>query len=663
MADGLQPARSDRAAHSFVANQIISNLVNISGRHIHRLFMILWFASSVTLVMVRLLLLSQRLMERQMNVIKRGLVYLEVVGIGILMLMFGTWMGVLHHDEKTEREIVRETVVVAEPSDPYYSLAQEIALEEGIDIVDDLAEGLKLSPKYVILVASPQSLTRTRLFDVGHILVNTDSYPAVGIISGSTLEKAEQLWQRRHLARSGNDYYVSDADTDQTNQLLRAPTIFNISEGSDESIELNKSNLIETLQKADYVVYNRHLSGDSWSWNAESDNWGEDDRLIAEDVPPLKPVVVNGVGCGSLRPWLKESIALSFVDHGAASYLGHIDTGIAEASVGQGLFMPGVLSWQDFPLGLVAQVQSQMEMKVGFLIPNYLMLGDPRIYQSKDQPYRIISDTIDRNGKRTITGESTHSGVLPVKIEDGARYHYLALKGITAAGEDDLFHNNRLHTLDLGGDKYILFFHTVGSFRIDLSPQPPFGWTWTDALADAFDNSWVVLWINTWVVNSPIALGLVVIFIAILLFKVLKQRKSLRDYRSVFLVGIGLTLLRLIYLLMRWDAVSTTSSTIHYSPLQVALGCLGVFASVSGGLILMKDTRRMPVRVLGLLFAVLPQFFLTGLYLVTTILLNSPSRLLNYNIFWLAFTVLVLEALFVLAAYRFAVKRLAPSHT
>ena len=51
-------------------------------------------------------------------------------------------------------------------------------------------------------------------------------------------------------------------------------------------------------------------------------------------------------------------------------------------------------------------------------------------------------------------------GVLPVKIENGARYEYLKIVGVASAADDDLFYNNNLQTLNLGADKYILFFHS-----------------------------------------------------------------------------------------------------------------------------------------------------------------------------------------------------------
>ena len=123
---------------------------------------------------------------------------------------------------RSER-ITKETVVVAQKSDPYFSLAQRIAQEEKLDIIEEFADILQFNPRFVILVASPGNLTAERLTDIGYFFKNQDYYPALGIISGSTLEKAEQLWARRNLAKEGNNFVGGDTEVPE---LIYEPTIF-----------------------------------------------------------------------------------------------------------------------------------------------------------------------------------------------------------------------------------------------------------------------------------------------------------------------------------------------------------------------------------------------------------------------------------------------------
>ena len=107
-------------------------------------------------------------------------------------------------DQDTTREVTQETIVVSQSSDPYYGLAQKIAEAETLALVEEFAEALEYNPRYIILVASPQNLSGEGLLDIGRLFKNSDYYPGLGIITGSTIEKAEQLWARRGSVQSGN---------------------------------------------------------------------------------------------------------------------------------------------------------------------------------------------------------------------------------------------------------------------------------------------------------------------------------------------------------------------------------------------------------------------------------------------------------------------------
>ena len=579
--------------------------------------------------------------------------------INVFLLFFVISMAWHNSESKVSREISDETVVVSAPSDPYFRFAQRIAQEEKLRIVEEFTDVLQFHPKFIILVVSPSNLTVEKLARIGNIFKSQDYYPALGIISGSTLDTAEQLWERRNSAQAGNNFLGGDVDI---LQLVYEPTIFNIGDGANTKIALNKNSLIETLKQADYFYWTRHSGGRTWFWNEGSENWGKNDELFSNDIPQLKPVVIYSPTCSIFRPWLKDSIALGFIDKGAAAFLGFTNSPHTASFSKYGMFVPGLTSWDEFPLGLVAQVQNKIAVKMIYHSPQLFMFGDPRIHLSKDRPYQIISDQIAKNGKRLIEGYSEKTGVLAVKIDNATDYDFLSVKGLTSLSEKDIFHNRLVQTLDLGTDKYLLMLHRGGNFQIELSRQIPFGWVFADALVDALDYSWVVLWVNVYAdANPDIYILSLPIFVGILLFKTFLQKKSLRDYQKILIFAFLLALFRLGYCLLRLDEYTVSTNLLDYTANDLVVGYTGVFSSLAGGLILMKDGQKIVVKFLGLLFAVARQFWMAGFYLAFLTFFNHVPQITNmtaagvwnYSVFWLSFIPLVVEIVIILSANRY----------
>ncbi|MHB1131848.1 MAG: hypothetical protein ACYC4L_05600 [Chloroflexota bacterium] len=580
------------------------------------------------------------------------------LGISVLILFVACAHTAGGDGNNAKREVTRETVVVSQQVDPYYGLAQRIAQEEGLEIFQAIADALQSNPRYVILVAAPGNLTGERLSAIGHLFESEDYYPGLGIISGSTLEKAEQLWSRRHLAKAGKNYLGGDVDI---LQLVYEPTIIDIGDDAEKRIALNKENLIEALRQSDYFYWSRHTGPRDWSWNEESGTWTEHDQLLAKDIPELRPAVIYSLTCNPFRPWVEGSMALGFADQGAAAYLGFVNSPHTVAFIKRGSAVPGITSWREFPLGLVAQIHNKVTTETVFGSPQLFMLGDPRIYLSQDQPYRISSDTVVESGRRVITGESAVDGVLAVKIDAGAAYDYLSVKGLTAISAADVFYNNKLQALDLGADKYVLFLHDGGAFEIELLRDIPWQWSVADPLTDAFDFSWVALWLSTYADSNPqIHLLSLPLFVGILSVKVVRHRKRVKSYGKAFLAAGILALVHVVYYLLRLDEYTVSANLVSYTTLEVTVGCVGVFASAAVGLLLMKDGSSTRVKSLGLFVAVSRQLWLTGFNLAFITLLNSVPQitkntepwLLSYDAFWLSLIVLVFEVGAILAAYR-----------
>lgn len=569
------------------------------------------------------------------------------------------WRRFVDVETSRQSQVSEQSVVIAQRADPYYPLAQKIAAEENARIIEEFADVLELRPKFVILVASPDRLTAEMLATIGYIFENQDYYPAVGIISGSTLASAEQLWARRHLAQEGQNFLGTDVDILQS---IYEPSIFELAEGANTKIALNQATLIEALKQADYFYWARHTGPRDWSWNEEYGNWTENDRLLGKDIPALKAAVIYSLTCSPLRPWVENSIALAFVDQGAAAFLGFVNTPHIVTFARQEFALPGITSWRELPLGLVAQIHNRTAAKSVFSSPQLFMLGDPRIFLSKTPPYQIIADTMAANGKRVITGTSPNRTILAVKVAGGAAYDFVSLKGLTSASEQDIFYNNKLQTLNLGADKYLLFFHERGDFTLELAPQASVGWQVQDAFTDALDYSWVVLWLSTYADGNPnIYLFSIPVFVGILLFMFYRRKRSFKDYSRIWIVALALTLLRLAYFWLRADDYTVSANLVDYTALQIALGCGGVFASIAGGFILIRESASRKGKFLGLLFTSLRAFWMTGFYLVfitalntiTPLTRNTQPWLLSYDTFWLSLIPLVLEIAIIIVAYRY----------
>jgi len=541
------------------------------------------------------------------------------------------WAGGSTTEVQYDRLILTDTVVIAQTGAAYYPLAKKIAENEGLEIVGGITEAMMSQPRYIILVAEPANLTQARLVNIGQVFKRLDTYPALGIISGGSLESAEALWQRKDEVEYGRSTLGTDVEK---GQLVTEPTLFDISPGATAIQLLNKPNLIKALQQSDFIYWARHVSRNKWFWNTEEEDFGDGDKLLAEELPDLPPLVAYTPSCGSFQPWEEDSIAISFTDHGAAAYAGHIHSPSTNGFLmRRGRAVPGMYTWPGFPLGVLVQVQNRMTTRVTFNTPLFYLLGDPRLHQMAEAPYQVISDETGEDGVRTLHGKSSMSGYLPVKIEGGAAYTYVSITGLDAASESDPFFNNNLHTLDLGSDNYLLFYHAGGEFEINLAPQIPPLWLVSDTLLDALDYSWVALALAF----SPFSLVLLAVLAVILYVKTRRQHIPLRRCNKVFLIVLVLAAMKLAYLLLRLHRYSVYASVAEYSPFDLVLGFCGSFAAAAGGLILILGAKKMIVKAAGFALAVLPQLALTALYLVMDSYVNlmfltaNPVPMAVYN--------------------------------
>ena len=201
--------------------------------------------------------LSQYELQKAIKLIKSG-----------FNLTHWAWRFNMDMGEVALEQPIQETVVVSDPQDDYYSLAQTIADTEGVVLTDTLTQAIAYRPKYILWVAAPQSLDEAALWQAGDIFKDMDYYPALGIISGGTLEIAEGLWQKGKLIHNGENYLGSDVEVDQG--VLEA-VIVDLNQPESTPLPLTNDTLIQTLQKSDYFYWVRHVSGTRWMWGTNAE--------------------------------------------------------------------------------------------------------------------------------------------------------------------------------------------------------------------------------------------------------------------------------------------------------------------------------------------------------------------------------------------------------
>jgi hypothetical protein len=520
-----------------------------------------------------------------------------------------------------------ENIVISDSKDPYYPLAQEIAKSENAILINSLEQLYGYYPKYLIWVASPGFLSEKKLLELGEFFKQTQRFAATGIITGLTMESAANLWERGKQAVEGKNYIASDFDI---NGGLKEGAIIDVSTQSFKENKLNKENLINALEKADYFYWARHVSGKRWFWH--KDPGSEDyDSLFAQDIPNLKPVIIHTPSCGSFLPWQENSIAIGFVEKGASAYLGDLFTpgGQSGIFIGELHYLPGKYTWKDFPIGIMTQIQNKSMARASANIPVFFMMGNPKISLQSQKPYEIISDQEYAN-KRVIKGRWENEGILPLKIDGGASYSYVSIKGLSSISDNGLFYNSKIQSINIQSDKYLLFIPDGSEFEINLTKRAPFLWNFYNSIKDSFEFSLITIG----PVQGYISLIFLGIFLLIFLIYKIKKKISLKTCLSVIIAGLIIATLQLIFIIFQSDKVTASSYIKTYPAFKLILGFIGTFSTISGGLILMLSARKRILKLLGMITCVLPQLALTLFYFLFYTITNLQFTMLGFPPVW-----------------------------
>lgn len=572
---------------------------------------------------------------------QRSLLYAVPIGVLILGLFFFlALLLLLGHGRAHAATSGRDTtVILANPDDPYYPLAQEIAAREGLPVVPTLDEALVRAPVFLLWVVWPDGLSDEALVKFGLAARDWPSAISVGIITGTTLEDARALWLHA-LQVKGERVFAANAENPAGH--IKAQILVFDGERT-ESLPLTRENLVQSLQVADYVTFTGH-GGTSYL------RLDEDTKLQAGHIPSLGPVVIATGSCNTFRPWESDSIALAFIRQGAAAYAGYAYSPNAGYLAGAYEGVPFRYTWPEFPIGHALQVQSRGSLQGFAGFPFLHLLGDPRIALQAEAPYQLVEDEV--SGKmRTLTFAGAPTGMIPVRIPGGAGYRFVEIPGVGVTWRGDPFYNARLQMVDIGDDKFLLFAHVGGEFVVRLHEGVPWTRAATSLLINALDDALLFVQEGGGDILLLVLGALALVPVAVLL---LRKRTPPRTLLPAMLVGLGFAALYGLYALLRLERLTITSKTVVFHPLSL----VGVFLLASCGAFLFLSARSWRGRLVAVLVASLgtwlPALLVLGAMLFINALVLSPelgAGLWNYAPSKLLFVAAVFECLLFGLAY------------
>jgi hypothetical protein len=333
---------------------------------------------------------------------------------------------------------------------------------------------------------------------------------------------------------------------------------------------LNKANLIQSLQQADYVTFTGHGSSTYLRLDDET-------TLRAADVPALPPLVVATGSCNTFRPWEPDSIALAFVQQGVAAYAGFVYSPNEGYLMGEFDGLPFRYTWPGFPIGQVVQVLNRGTLQGFASLPYYHLLGDPRLAFQAEAPYRLVGVQAE-DGSLVQHYAGAPRGLIPVRVPGGARYAAVEVPGVGLAWRGEPFYNARLQMVDVGEDKLVLLAHEGGDFTLRLRSHTPWLRAAADVILDALDGTLLFLQDNG---GALLMLGAGGLALAVAVLLLVRRKAPPRLLLPAAAIGLTLAVFHGLYALARLEQMSVTSKAVDFSLLAPVstflLGACGAF--------------------------------------------------------------------------------------
>ena len=454
---------------------------------------------------------------------------------------------------------VGATVVACQPDDPFRPLAEDIAGAESIPLLDSIEAAVARRPTFLLWVVSPARLSDGAATTFSALLDRQRPRISAGLITGSTMEKARALYDRRMRVVGAPASTILGAD------IFDAPRIIEADAAGERSRPLGAAaDVLELLARGGYVHYAGH--GTTSSWRPLPDA-----PVRADAIAELPPVVISTTSCQTARIWMPGSIALRVVDQGAAAYSGFYYSPLSGSQIG-GNRGPFRHTWPDVPIGHIVQVINEGTLRGYAGVAFQLLLGDPRIALQAQPPCRF-TDSGDAGGARTVSCREAPDGFIPVRVAGGARYTFVEIEGEPAAWDGDQFFNRRVQMTTIGEDRILLVEHDGGDLTLVLRPAPPLAWRSRSLLVDALDNLLVAM-ADRRHSGDLIGLALAGLVTAVAGFR-MRRRRAVGPLLPAAAIGVVAGVLHAGYGLLRQGAILITSKSIIFSPLAaVATGVL-----------------------------------------------------------------------------------------
>jgi hypothetical protein len=483
---------------------------------------------------------------------------------------------------------VERTLVVCDPHDSYNALALEISTTESIPSFGSVEEALAQNPRFLIWVGSPGFFTDQVLAQCGLRLKSAHSGASVGIISGNSLEDARALWLRGPRAKAERSAAVRGENPPP--RVFQGQVLKSVAYESAGAL-LNKQELVEELRVADYLTFTGRGSGSNW-------RLADGTAFSASDVPSLSSDILATASFPALRMESSSSLAFAAVARGAAGYAGSFLRPFEGFLPGEDGGLPLRYTWPGATVGDIIRLQNQSTMKAFATIPLYFLLGDPRIALQTESPCTVLKIETNR-GVRSLAYGDIPSGVFPLRIKNGAQYHYAEISGVTAISDYDLFYNSRLQAINEDTDKILLVSHPGGDLTISLQTEPPAFWRLSRTLLDALDYSLLYLPDSG---NPFLAPSLALMALLSIIYLMKQGGVPGGILFPSILVGVVMGLSHALYASNRIALTAVISKPIEIGVMDIIATAL----LASCGLILLIGFESVAVKIAGVIIAVVP---------------------------------------------------------
>jgi hypothetical protein len=442
-------------------------------------------------------------------------------------------------------------------------LALGISNAENIELIQEPNQINLLNPDFILWVASPKKLTEKKLVEFARLQIEKQINLPIGIISGKNINDARYLWENRNFRPS--EQFIIFNGTNKSNQIK--PKILRYRNNVFDTLSLNKSDFITGLKNSEYIQVSLH--GAARSWFDEQSQFG----LKYNELPVLEKCIIQSHACNNFRPWVENSIALECINKGAIVFSGFVYPPISGSKIGEYDGLNFRYTWNEFPIGIIVQLQNSASLRTYAGFPHYFMLGDPRVCFNGHPPYEIYHDSLVKNG-RLIKLRNAKIGFLPVKITNGADYEFINISNKIKHSSNDLFFNKHIESINIGDDKYVLFENTSDVVNIELKEPVPLFWKVKDTALDFIDT---IIVSHQYSGFSIIIGGL---FLVLIIVGFIRGRTTkLIALRSVVISLLGIILIGIFYLI-RWDSISVTSKEMDFNVFSFVIDWFLLFSGI-----------------------------------------------------------------------------------